>query len=96
MQYTAGSFASIITGWFGWILRPEREVESPKGMFPRHATFEQHTPETVLEHVVGPVAWAVMQCSSFVRRLQHGRAQSYVAYVIVGLALVVVLVFTCT
>ena len=37
-----------------------------------------------------------MQCSSFVRRLQHGRAQSYVAYVIVGLALVAVLVFTCT
>jgi hydrogenase-4 component B len=96
MQYTAGSFASTITGWFGWILRPEREVQAPEGLFPRHASFEQHTPETVLEHVVEPVAGVVMRCSSFVRRLQHGRAQAYVAYVIAGLALVAVLVLTCT
>ena len=29
MQYTAGSFAGIITEWFAWILRPERHVERP-------------------------------------------------------------------
>ena len=38
MQYTAGSFASIITGWFGWILRPERHAQLPEGPFPAHAS----------------------------------------------------------
>ena len=43
-------------------------------------------PETVLEHVVQPLGDVVMRVSMTVRRLQHGRLQFYIVYVVVGLA----------
>jgi hydrogenase-4 component B len=85
MQYTAGSFAGIITEWFSWILRPRRHAEPPQGAFPRSAQLEQHTPETVLEEVIEPASAMVMRVSTAVRRLQHGRLQSYVLYLVIGI-----------
>jgi hydrogenase-4 component B len=92
MQYTAGSFAEIITGWFDWILRPRRHVEPPEGPFPTHAGHAVHTPETVLEHVVAPVGDAVLAVASTARRLQHGRLQFYILYLVAGMAGLAVLV----
>ncbi len=86
MQYTAGSFAGIITGWFAWILRPQRHTHQPKENFPAHASFAEHTPETVLEHIVEPTGSVVMRVSLAVRRLQHGRLQAYIFYMLIGLA----------
>lgn len=86
MQYTAGSFAGIITEWFAWILRPERHGHRPETVFPADASFSEHTPETVLEHVVEPSASLIMRVSTFARRLQHGRVQAYLFYLVVGLA----------
>jgi hydrogenase-4 component B len=86
MQYTAGSFAGIISGWFEWILRPERHVRRPSGMFPAEASLEAHTPETVLVRVVEPAGSMVMRVSGAVRRLQHGRVQAYMLYLLIGLA----------
>ncbi|MCL4179559.1 MAG: NADH-quinone oxidoreductase subunit H [Verrucomicrobia bacterium] len=88
MQYTAGSFAGIITEWFAWILQPVRRAARPEGTFPGHARIEEHTPETVLERVVEPVARLVIRGSGMVRRLQNGRAQAYLFYLILGLAAV--------
>jgi len=85
MQYTAGSFAGIITEWFSWILRPHRSRRPPEGPFPAHAAFEEHTPETVLERVVEPVGAVVLQLSALARRLQHGRLQAYLFYIVAGL-----------
>lgn len=92
MQYTAASFASILTSWFFWLLRPIRHEIPPHGPFPAHATTEEHTPETVLEHIVQPVANGILRLSSATRKLQHGRVQSYILYLIsgiIGIALVV-------
>ncbi len=86
MQYTAGSFAGIITGWFAWILRPERHAARPEGLFPGKASFEEHTPETVLEMILEPAGRMVLAVSSVVRRFQHGRVQAYILYVLAGLA----------
>ena len=93
MQYTAGSFAGIITGWFAWILRPERHTQLPQGPFPDRASYAEHTPETVLEHIVEPAGSFVMRVSTAVRRLQHGRLQFYIFYLVVGLAAIAILVF---
>jgi hydrogenase-4 component B len=92
MQYTAGSFAGIITEWFGWILRPHRHEVRPVADFPTTASIEQHTPETVLEQVVMPAAGVVLQLSNMARRLQHGRVQAYVFYLVAGLATAAVVV----
>jgi hydrogenase-4 component B len=91
MQYTAGSFAGIITGWFSWILRPQRHSRLPHDYFPAQASYEEHTPETVLEQVVEPTGAGVIWLSNGVRRLQHGRLQAYIFYLLVGLAALIVL-----
>jgi hydrogenase-4 component B len=94
MQYTAGSFAGIITGWFAWILRPQRHAEPIGEVFPASAVHGQHTPETVLEHVIGPVAGWVMWLSATARRLQHGRLQAYLFYLVAGVAALAVVALT--
>ena len=86
MQYTAGSFARIITEWFAWILRPERHGHRPQDLFPSEAAFEEHTPETVLERFVEPAGGAVVQLAMAARRFQRGRVQSYLLYLLIGLA----------
>ncbi|MFA6546090.1 MAG: proton-conducting transporter membrane subunit [Limisphaerales bacterium] len=92
MQYTAGSFASIITEWFAWILRPARHEHRPEVLLPAGASFAEHTPETVLEQVVEPLGDIVLQTSTATRRLQHGRVQSYLLYLLIGLAALAALV----
>jgi hydrogenase-4 component B len=93
MQYTAGSFAGVITEWFAFILRPERHEHRLDELFPVSASRTEHTPETVLERVVEPVGRIVMRVSRTVRRLQHGRVQSYVFYILVVLAALIAWVF---
>jgi len=94
MQYTAGSFAGIITEWFSWILRPERHQQLPENCFPSRALHVEHSPETVLEKIVEPAALLVMRVSAAARSLQHGRVQAYLLYLLIGvvaLSLIVLL-----
>ncbi len=94
MQYTAGSFAATIVEWFDWILRPARHERVPvaENLFPVGAHREEHTPETVLEHIVEPVGGVVLRLSTAVRRLQHGRMQAYILYLLLGVAALAALV----
>jgi hydrogenase-4 component B len=94
MQYTAGSFGGIITEWFAWILDPRRRGNLPTETFPVRADLSEHTPETVLERIVEPAGALVMQLSGLVRRLQHGRVQAYLLYLVVGLVALAVVVLT--
>lgn len=93
MQYTAGSFAGIITDWFAFILRPVRHEHLPEVLFPASAGFSEHTPETVLERVVEPLGATVVSMAQLTRRLQHGRVQSYVLYILIGLVALAAWVF---
>jgi hydrogenase-4 component B len=85
MQYTSGSFAGIASGWFAWALRPERKMRRPRGLFPLSAFRLERVPETVLERIIAPLGTAIMRISTVVRRLQHGRLQFYILYVVAGL-----------
>jgi hydrogenase-4 component B len=86
MQYSSGSFASLATRWFSTLFRVERTVRRPRGPFPAQAMHLERVPETVLERVIEPMGRAILQVSTLVRRLQHGRLQFYIVYVVVGLA----------
>ena len=92
MQYTAGSFASIITEGFAWILRPIRHEQRPTETLPVRASVSEHTPETVLEYAEAPAGGIIMQLSRATRRLQHGRVQAYLLYLLLGLAALAVVV----
>ncbi len=85
MQYTGGSFGGLAGGWFGWLLRPNYKLRRPRGQFPATAIRLERIPETMLERVFTPLGGLVMQASAAVRRLQHGRLQSYILYVLAGL-----------
>jgi hydrogenase-4 component B len=85
MQYTSASFAGITSGWFRWILQPERKMRRPRGYFPSAAIYLERVPETVLERIIGPFSMAIMQVSTAVRRLQQGRLQFYILYLMAGL-----------
>jgi hydrogenase-4 component B len=92
MQYTSGSFAGIAASWFSWILRTERRVRRPRGPLPANASWVERVPETVLERVITPAGGAILLASSAARRLQHGRLQAYVLYLMAGLAVLGALV----
>lgn len=85
MQYSGGSFAGIATGWFRGVLQPERKLRRPHGQFPSAALRLERIPETVLEYALTPAANLILQISTTVRRLQHGRLQFYLLYVVAGL-----------
>ena len=67
-------------------------MQKPRGHFPAEALRLERIPETVLERIIGPVSVAIMQVSTAVRRLQHGRSQFYILYVVAGLIALGVLV----
>jgi hydrogenase-4 component B len=92
MQYVSASFAGIVSGWFRWVLRPEGKLRRPRGYFPADAIRLERIPETVLERVIGPVSAGILAVSTTVRRLQHGRLQFYILYVLAGLIVLGVLV----
>ena len=87
MQHTAGSFAGIASGWFAWILRPERAFRRPHRAFPAHGRYFERVPETVLEWIVEPAGHAVLRAATAARRLQHGRLHFYIIYLLGGLAI---------
>jgi hydrogenase-4 component B len=92
MQYTAGSLAATITEWFAWILRPTVHDQRPEAVLANSASHRTHTPETVLEHIVEPAGGVVMLLSTTVRRRQHGRVQSYLFYLLLGVAVLAAVV----
>lgn len=93
MQYTSSSFGGIGSGWFRWVLQAEVKFSRPRGHFPSGALRLERVPETVLERILGPAAAAILQISTRVRRLQHGRLQSYILYLLAGLMVLGALVF---
>jgi len=92
MQYTGGSFAALVVGWFAWVLRPQRRLRWPRGPFPRRADHVERISDTVLERVIGPLGDVVMAASAWVRQRQQGHLPDYILYLVAGLAAVGVLV----
>ena len=86
MQYTSGSFAGIVAGWSSWLLRPEHKFRRPRGILPLRSTRVERVLEPVLERILAPIANALMRVALTARRLQHGRLQAYILYLVVGLA----------
>lgn len=84
MQYTSGSFAGIVSGWFAWIVRPEKRTRRVRGHFPESALALERIPETVLEKGIGPAARTVLLLADAAKNMQHGRLHLYILYVFLG------------
>ena len=82
MAYTASSFAQILVGLYGWLLRPRSEGAVPSELFPPAVSFHTHVPEQVMEGVLGPL-WAGFRRTLVpLRAVQQGRVQQYLMYVL--------------
>jgi hydrogenase-4 component B len=85
MQYTSSSFAQMLVGLFGWVLRPRSRVPKNMALFPRQAEFHSEVPDVVLTDVVQPsFRWSAWLFSWF-RILQQGNVQIYLLYIFLAL-----------
>ncbi|HBA71171.1 MAG TPA: hydrogenase [Geobacter sp.] len=84
MQYSASSFAELLTGLFAFVLKlsTHRPGIAP-GIFPGGAHFHSHVPEAVLELVYIPSLERLYQRFLPIRRLQNGILQQYVLYILI-------------
>jgi hydrogenase-4 component B len=91
MQYSASSFAQLLTGLFAFVLRPHSHQPAIAGLFPKRTRFHSHVPEAMLELVYVPALKRLHQRFSGVRKLQGGLLQQYVLYILLTL----VVLFLC-
>jgi hypothetical protein len=86
MQYSASSFAEMLTSLFAFALKPHRhQPEGITGLFPRTAHFFSHVPEAVLELVYTPALERLYGRFLPIRRMQNGILQQYVLYILITL-----------
>ncbi len=91
MQYTASSFAQPLTDLFRAILRPRTQMKPPRGLFPADASFESHAPDVCREGFFAPLFGFLARHLARLRRLQEGRVQVYILYIM--LTLIVLLIW---
>jgi hydrogenase-4 component B len=85
MQYTSSSFAQMLVGLFGWVLRPRVRRPVIEGLFPQKTSFHSEVPDPVLDEAVLPGfqlgAWLFTRFRVF----QQGSAQMYLLYIFLAL-----------
>jgi len=93
MQYTAASFAEMLTGLFQWGLWTDIKDEQSLGFFPGPRRFVDHTPDLVLDRMLYPLCRCISSLAFTVRAfLQHGVIGGYLLYTALTLFLLLTLV----
>lgn len=86
MQYSASSFAGMLTGIFAFVLKPHAHPPGiAAGIFPADTHFHSHVPEAVLELVYIPTLERLYKRVIPIRRMQSGILQQYVLYILITL-----------
>lgn len=85
MQYSASSFAQMLTDLFSFVLRPRSHRPLISGTYPPRAEFRSHVPEAVLELVYMPALERLYSRFNPIRKMQSGILQQYVLYMLVTL-----------
>jgi hydrogenase-4 component B len=86
MQYSASSFAGMLTSLFAFVLKPQTHRPGvATGIFPSVTRFHSHVPEAVLELVYIPALERLYKRVLPIRRMQSGILQQYVLYILITL-----------
>jgi hydrogenase-4 component B len=85
MQYTASSFAQMLVGFFGWVLRPHTRRPAAMPLFPPPTRFHSEVPDAVLDEAVLPALRSGAWLFSWFRLLQQGNIQIYLLYIFLAL-----------
>jgi formate hydrogenlyase subunit 3/multisubunit Na+/H+ antiporter MnhD subunit len=84
MQYTGSSFAELLVLRFRWVFFPKKQVHPPVGPFPRHAAFDSHMPDTVLDVAIVPALRHGSAVADRIRARVGSRVQSKVLMLLFG------------
>jgi hypothetical protein len=87
IQYTASSFAEMLTGLFAWVLRTRKSRPHDLPLFPQHAAFHSETPDAVLDEGILPSFRFAAWLFSWIRVVQQGNMQMRLLYIFVTLVL---------
>jgi hydrogenase-4 component B len=82
LQYTASSFAEIITSRFAWVLMPRVHRPRITGPFPAPATFASHVEDPLLDRLLAPATRAALRMGAALRALPRGQLQRYILYIL--------------
>jgi len=82
LQYTASSFAEIITSRFAWALRPKVHRPRIEGPFPATASFHSQVDDSVLDRLLLPAARGALRFTASLRALPQGQLQRYILYIL--------------
>jgi hydrogenase-4 component B len=86
MQYSASSFAGMLTGLFAFVLKPHTHRPGiTAGIFPGSTQYRSHVPEVVLELLYVPALERLYRRFLPIRKMQSGILQQYVFYILTTL-----------
>jgi hydrogenase-4 component B len=85
MQYTSSSFAQMLVGLFGWVLRPRTHRPKDLPLFPLRSDFHSATPDPVLDEAVLPGFRFAARLFARFRVFQQGSIQTYLLYIFLAL-----------
>jgi len=91
LQYTASSFAQLITSRFAWVLLPKVHQPRIERLFPAPTHFHSHVDDSVLDSILMPRVQRLRELAGRVRVYQQGNLQEYVLYIVA--AIVILLLF---
>jgi formate hydrogenlyase subunit 3/multisubunit Na+/H+ antiporter MnhD subunit len=83
IQYTASSFAQMIVGMFGWVLRSRMHQPPVEGLFPEPTRMHSHVDDGVLDRVLVPASRRIERGCVWFRRFQQGNVQHYLFYILI-------------
>jgi hydrogenase-4 component B len=92
MQYTASSFAQMLTTLFRSVLSPRIHEPGIRSVFAEPSRYETHQDEPVLDRKILPAAHFIKQLFHRARPLQQGLTHQYLFYI--ALTVIILLIWT--
>jgi hydrogenase-4 component B len=82
LQYTASSFADLITARFAWALRPKVHPPRIESLFPAPSRFHSHVGDAILDDLLLPAVRRALRATASLRALPQGLLQRYILYIL--------------
>lgn len=88
MQYTASSYAWTLIQCFRYLVWPKLCGGAPAGCFPESAQRSTRPTDILVERIYGPLFIGLSRACERLSRLQYGRIQLYLGYIVTTVVLV--------
>jgi hypothetical protein len=93
MQYTGSSFVDSILSLCGGLVKRERHLARPQGVFPAGGDLETHSRDLFDAALLKPTQRLLSRLLERFRWIQHGDPRNYILYGLVFLAVIIIMAF---